>query len=73
MDPPLGAGVSYDIIDLNIKMMSVVRWMVVSKLKSLEDSTRDRPTKWPLKSLNLFLTVFDVPIILNHTKYNSSV
>ena len=40
----LGAGVSYDIIDLNIKMMSVVRWMVVSKLKSLEDSTRDRPT-----------------------------
>ena len=44
MDPPLGAGVSYDIIDLNIKMMSVVRWMVVSKLNSLEDSTRDRPT-----------------------------
>ena len=22
---------------------------------------------------NLFLTVFDVPIILNHTKHNSSV
>jgi len=40
----LGAGVSYDIIDLNIKMMSVVRWMVASKFKSLEDSTRDRPT-----------------------------
>jgi len=44
MDPPLEAGVSYDIIDLNIKMMSVVRWMVVSKLKSLEYSTHDRPT-----------------------------
>jgi len=40
----LGAGVSYDIIDLNIKMMSVVRWMVSSKFKSLEDSTRDRTT-----------------------------
>lgn len=40
----LGAGVSYDIIDLNIKMMYVVRRMVVSKLKSLEYSTRDRPT-----------------------------
>ena len=41
----LGAGVSYDIIDLNIKMMSlVVLWMVASKFKSLEDSTRDRPT-----------------------------
>jgi len=37
----LGAGVSYDIIDLNIKMMSVVRWMVSSKFKSLEDSSRD--------------------------------
>ena len=40
----LGAGVSYDIIDLNIKLMYVVRWMVASKFKSLEDSTRDRPT-----------------------------
>ena len=40
----LGAGVSYDIIDLNIKMISVVRRMVSSKLKSLEDSTRDQPT-----------------------------
>jgi len=40
----LGAGVSNDIIDLNIKMMSVVLWMVVSKFKSLEDSTRARPT-----------------------------
>ena len=40
----LGAGFSYDIIDLNIKMMYVVRRMVVSKLKSLEYSTRDRPT-----------------------------
>ena len=42
----LGAGVSYDIIDLNIKMISVVRRMVSSKFKSLEDSTRDRPTKY---------------------------
>ena len=40
----LGAGFSYDKIDLNIKMMYVVRRMVVSKLKSLEYSTRDRPT-----------------------------
>ncbi len=40
----LRAGFSYDIIDLNIKMMYVVRRMVVSKLKSLEYSTRDRPT-----------------------------
>ncbi len=40
----LGAGFSYDIIDLNIKMMYVVRRMVASKFKSLEDSTRDRPT-----------------------------
>jgi len=40
----LGAGVSYEIIDLNIKLMSVVRWMVASKFKSLEDSTRDRHT-----------------------------
>ena len=40
----LGAGVSYDIIDLDIKMMSLVLWMVASKFKSLEDSTRDRPT-----------------------------
>jgi len=41
----LGTSVSYEIIDLNIKMMSVVRWMLASKFKSLEDSTRDRPTK----------------------------
>jgi len=41
----LGAGVSYDIIDLNTKMMFVVRWMVASKFKSLEASTRARPTK----------------------------
>ena len=40
----LGAGVSYDIIDLNIKMMSLVLWMVASKFKSLEDSTRNQPT-----------------------------
>ena len=40
----LGAGVSYDIIDLNIKMMSVVLWMVASKFKSLEDSILDQPT-----------------------------
>ena len=40
----LGAGVSYNIIDLDIKMISVVRWMVSSKFKSLEDSTRDQPT-----------------------------
>ena len=40
----LGAGVSYDIIDLNIKMISVVRWMASSKFKSLEDSTRNQPT-----------------------------
>ena len=40
----LGAGVSYDIIDLNIKMMYVVRWMAPSKFKSLEDLTLDRPT-----------------------------
>ena len=39
----LGAGVSYNIIDLDIKMISVVRWMVSSKFKSLEDSTRDQP------------------------------
>ena len=38
----LGAGVSYDKIDLNIKMMYVVRRMVASKFNSLEDSTRDR-------------------------------
>jgi len=43
--PSWGAGVSYNIIDLDIKMISVVRWMVASKFKSLEDSTRDRPTK----------------------------
>jgi len=41
----LGAGVSYNIIDLNIKMMYVVRRKVALKFKSLEDSTRDRPTK----------------------------
>ena len=40
----LGAGVSYDIIDLNIKMMYVVRRKVALKFKSLEDLTRDRPT-----------------------------
>ena len=40
----LGAGVSYDIIDSNIKMMSVVRRKVALKFKSLEDLTRDRPT-----------------------------
>ncbi len=40
----LGAGVSYDIIDLNIKMMYVVRRKVALKFKSLEDSTRDQPT-----------------------------
>ena len=40
----LGAGVSYDIIDLNIKMMYVVRRKVALKFKFLEDSTRDRPT-----------------------------
>ena len=40
----LGAGVSYDIINLNIKMIFMVRWMVSSKFKSLEDSTRDQPT-----------------------------
>ena len=40
----LGAGVSYNIIDLDIKMMSLVLWMVAPKFKSLEDSTRDRPT-----------------------------
>ena len=40
----LGAGVSYDIIDLNIKMMYVVRWMAPSKFKPLEDLTLDRPT-----------------------------
>ena len=39
----LGADLSYDKIDLNIKMMYVVRRMVASKFKSLEDSTRDRP------------------------------
>ena len=40
----LGAGVSYDIIDLNIKMMYVVRRKVALKFKSLEDLTLDRPT-----------------------------
>ena len=40
----LGAGVSYDIIDLNIKMMYVVSRKVALKFKFLEDSTRDRPT-----------------------------
>ena len=40
----LGAGFSYDKIDLNIKMMSVVRRIVASKFKSLEDSTCERPT-----------------------------
>jgi len=40
----LGVGVSYVIIDLNIKMIPVVRWMVSSKFKSLEDSTRDQST-----------------------------
>ena len=40
----LEAGVSYNIIDLDIKMISVVRWMVSSKFKSLEDLTLDRPT-----------------------------
>ena len=40
----LGAGVSYEIIDLNIKMMYVVRRKVALKFKSLEDLTRDRPT-----------------------------
>ena len=37
----LGTGVSYDKIDLNIKMMYVVRRMFASEFKSLEDSTRD--------------------------------
>ena len=40
----LGAGVSYDIIDLKIKTMYVVRMMVAPKFKSLEDSTGDRTT-----------------------------
>ena len=40
----LGAGVSYDLIDLDIKMMSVVRRKVALKFKSLEDLPRDRPT-----------------------------
>ena len=40
----LGAGVSYDKIDLNIKMMYVVRRKVALKFKFLEDLTRDRPT-----------------------------
>jgi len=42
--PSWGLVSLYDKIDLNIKMMYVVRRMVVSKLKSLEYSTRDRPT-----------------------------
>ena len=54
----LGAGVSYDIIDLNIKMMSVVRWMVTSKFKSLEDSTRDRNPQRSSEVLKYFLAHF---------------
>ena len=34
----LGAGVSYEIFDLKMRMMSVVRWIV--PLKFLEDKTR---------------------------------
>jgi hypothetical protein len=49
----LGAGVSYNIIDLNIKLISVVRWMISSKFKSLEDSTRDQPTNG-LLSLEIY-------------------
>ena len=54
----LGAGVSYDIIDLNIKKMYVVRWIVSSKFKSLEDSTRDRPTQMVSEVLKFILDHF---------------
>ena len=54
----LGAGVSYNIIDLDIKMISVVRWMVSSKFKSLEDSTRDRNPQRSSEVLKYFLDHF---------------
>ena len=54
----LGAGFSYDKIDLNIKMMYVVRRMVASKFKSLEDSTRDRNPQRSSEVLKFILDHF---------------
>jgi len=54
----LGTSFSYEIIDLNIKMMSVVRWMVTSKFKSLEDSTRDRNPQRSSEVLKFILDHF---------------
>ena len=54
----LGSGVSYNIIDLDIKMISVVRWMVSSKFKSLEDSTRDRNPQRSSEVLKFILDHF---------------